>query len=362
MEIKTWDDGKVSDVTNSKYDENAVLLRKSKNSEGHSNETSEETRDTKSSDLGENGMPFYHELDNASQEEKYMEQKFRKQLNGEARRAVACSVHENIRLIVHRPEVKLIHREQYFSLSKKLEPVIRELVRKTEPLLEHEVSADFMKHRAYGSKFNADNIIYQDFRYFARKRPPEEEASLAVALRIDESASMNAFGRLEAARCAAAAVYELCSRCGIPILIYGDTADRSRLEQMSVFAYSDFEKADPDDRFRLMNIQGRSNNRDGMALRILGEKLLASPKQNKLLISISDGQPKATPNYTGDFAIEDMRNTIKEYKRKGITFLAAAIGQDKDVICDIYGRSCFLDITDLKQFPTRLMQMIVRYL
>jgi hypothetical protein len=43
-------------------------------------------------------------------------------------------------------------------------------------------------------------------------------------------------------------------------------------------------------------------------------------------------------------------------------FLAAAIGQDKDVISDIYGRSCFLDITDLQQFPVRLMKMIVRYL
>lgn len=362
MEIRTTDDGMVSDANDSESDENAIILRKSANSEGHSNETSEETQNTRSSDIGENGMPFYHQMDSTMQEDLHREKMFRKQLNQEARKAVIGSVHEGIRLIVHRPEVMPSHRDEYYNLSKTLAPIIKELVRKTEPLLEHEAAVHFTKHHVYGSQFKADSLINQDFRYFAKKRPPEEETSLAVALRIDESASMSAFGRLEAAKRAAVAVYEFCDQCGIPVLIYGDTADRSRLEQMSVFAYSDFGKKDPEDRFRLMNIQGRSNNRDGMALRILGEKLLTSPKRTKLLISISDGQPKATPDYTGDYAIEDMKKTLKEYRRKGITFLAAAIGQDREMISDIYGRSCFLDITDLQQFPVRLMQMIIRYL
>ena len=52
----------------------------------------------------------------------------------------------------------------------------------------------------------------------------------------------------------------------------------------------------------------------------------------------------------------------KEYRRKGITFLAAAIGQDKDTICDIYGKESFLYITDLRQLPVRLVKVIARYL
>jgi nitric oxide reductase activation protein len=150
--------------------------------------------------------------------------------------------------------------------------------------------------------------------------------------------------------------------CDIPILIYGDTADVSKLEQMSVFAYTDYEKEDSNDSYRFMGIRGRSNNRDGMALRIIAERLAASTKQTKLLISISDGQPKAMEDYTGILAIADMQNTIAEYERKGITFLAAAIGQDKDIISDIYGKERFLDITDLKEFPTKLVQIIARYL
>ncbi|WP_242831366.1 vWA domain-containing protein [Desulfitobacterium dehalogenans] len=338
------------------------MLRKAANSEGQSNKASEETQNTRNSDLGEYGNPNYHQMNSCDQEDKRKKQEFRKQLNQDARKTLVGTIHQGIKLIVHRPEAILQQREEYYRLSSEIMPVIRELVRKAKPLLEHEVSVDFARHHVYGSRFHAESIASKDFRYFAKKRPPEEAPSLAVALRIDESASMSAFGRLGAAKGAAIAVYEFCDQCDIPLLIYGDTADRSKMEQMSVYAYSDFSKKEADDRFRLMHIQGRSNNRDGLALRILSEKLLTAPKQTKLLISISDGQPKATPDYTGSFAVEDVQNTIKEYSRKGITFIAAAIGQDKDIISQIYGKDRFLDITDLNHLPTQLVNMITRYL
>lgn len=312
--------------------------------------------------MGEYGNPNYHQMNSCDQEEKLKEQEFRKQLNQDARKILEGTIHQGIKLIIHRPEAALPQREEYYRLSSGIMPVIRELVRKAMPLLEHEVAVDFARHYVYGSRFHAESIASKDFRYFARKRPPEEVPSLAVALRIDESASMSAFGRLDAAKRAAVAVFEFCDRCGIPLLIYGDTADRSKMEQMSVYAYSDFSKKEADDCFRLMHIQGRSNNRDGMALRILSEKLLTASKQTKLLISISDGQPKATPDYTGSFAVEDVQNTIKEYTRKGITFIAAAIGQDKNVISQIYGKDRFLDITDLNELPTQLARIITHYL
>ena len=99
-----------------------------------------------------------------------------------------------------------------------------------------------------------------------------------------------------------------------------------------------------------------------MALRVLSEKLAKAPQTTKLLISLSDGQPKAMPDYSGKLAVEDMKQIIKEYGRKGVIFLAAAIGQDKDAICEIYGQEHFIDISDLKQLPMRLVQIITRYL
>ncbi|WP_051620445.1 cobaltochelatase CobT-related protein [Paenibacillus sp. UNC451MF] len=317
-----------------------------------------------SSDRGENGTPKYHQAnpETMSEEGQQKERDYRKKLNRDAREVVSDSIHKGVKLIVHRPDYDREAQEEYDSLSKELVPVVREIARKTLPLLEHETSAEFARNQYYGSKFQADSVAYKDFRYFAKKLPPTESPSLVVGLRVDESASMAAFGRLEAAKRAVIAVYEFCQLCHIPIMIYGDTADASKLEQMSIYAYTDWDKTDSNDRFRLMGIRARSNNRDGMALRIMADRLAGSAQLTKLLISISDGQPKAMDDYTGNYAIKDMQQTIAEYERKGITFLAAAIGQDKDVINQIYGNERFLDITNLTELPAKLVRIISRYL
>lgn len=360
MELYISENGEYAAETD-KADKNAIRLRKSADSEGHSDTSSDENTDVSSNDNGENGTPFYHELDKSVTSE-LQKKEFRKQLNMEARQSIQGSCHEAIKLIVHRPEATVQNREEYHNMAAALLPVIRELIRKTNPLLEHEVSAEFAKSQLYGTKFCADQAASLDFRVFARKRPPAEEPSLAVALRIDESASMSAFGRLDAAKQAAIALYEFCTGCGIPIMVYGDTADRSKLEQMSIYAYVDFESKDAGEKYALMNIQARSNNRDGMALRIISDRLLNAPQKTKLIISISDGQPKAIPDYTGEKAVHDMKDTLQEYRRKGIQFLAAAIGQDKEAIRELYGAENTLDITDLKQLPARLVQIIARFL
>lgn len=343
-------------------DPNAVHLRKSRDSEGHSDQTSRSKAEkTQSSDNGEDGAPIYHEME-PERLTKQQKMDFRKRLNQQARESVKGSIHQHVKLIVHRPEAAEENEIEYRKQVSGLMPVIRELIQKTMPLLEHETASEFAAAQLYGTNFCANRVAAQDFRYFARKRPPEEDPSLAVALRIDESASMSAFGRLDAAKQAAIALYEFCHGCHIPVMIYGDTADRSPMEQMSLYSYVDFDSKDPDEKYSLINIQGRSNNRDGMAVRIIADRLLAAPQKTKLFISISDGQPKAMPDYTGDLAVADMQKTLQEYRRKGVLFLAAAIGQDKEIISDIYGNENTLDITDLKQLPARLVQIIARYL
>lgn len=360
MELHISEDGEFSAETE-EANKNAIRLRKAPDSEGHSDTSSGEITDVSGNDNAKNGVPLYHDLDRSTIN-KFDKKEFRKQLNVEARQSVQGTGHEEIKLIVHRPEASLEDREDYNKVASTLLPVIRELIRKTNPILEHELSAEFIKSQLYGMKFCADQVASRDFRVFSRKRPPTEEPSLAVALRIDESASMSAFGRLDAAKQAAIALYEFCTGCEIPILVYGDTADRSKFEQMSIYSYVDFESKDPEEKYALMKIQARSNNRDGMALRIISDRLLKVAQTTKLVISISDGQPKAMPDYTGQKAANDMKNTLQEYRRKGIQFLAAAIGQDKEAIRELYGAENTLDITDLKQLPARLVQVIARLL
>lgn len=373
VEIKTWgaiDPAVGVDAAQAEPDDGqAIALKKSADSEEGSSGSSanEDSAGEEGDENGEDGTPMYREPKPANetpekQDAKEKAREARKLLNREARDAVSESVHRDIKLIVHRPDFNAAMRAEYDELSGSLTPIIREIARQAMPLLEQEITAEFARNQAYGSKFQAESAVYRDFRTFARKKPPTESPSLAVALRIDESASMAAQGRLQAAKQAVIAVYEFCRMCGIPVLIYGDTADVSRLEQMSLFAYADFKDTDDNDCYRLMGMQARANNRDGMALRIIAEKLAAMPQHGKLLISISDGQPKAMPRYTGAEAMEDMSRTIGEYERKGVTFLAAAIGLDKGVIGDIYGNERYLDITELRELPVKLVNWIARHL
>ena len=60
-------------------------------------------------------------------------------------------------------------------------------------------------------------------------------------------------------------------------------------------------------------------------------------------------------------AEEDLRGIKQEYQRKGILFVAAAIGNDKQNIERIYGDS-FLDITDLNQLPMKLTSVVKRHI
>lgn len=80
----------------------------------------------------------------------------------------------------------------------------------------------------------------------------------------------------------------------------------------------------------------------------------------KILILVSDGQP-AAPGYYGSAAEEDLRGIRQEYRRKGVLFIAAAIGEDKQNIERIYGDS-FMDITDLNQLPVKLTAAVKRHM
>ena len=62
----------------------------------------------------------------------------------------------------------------------------------------------------------------------------------------------------------------------------------------------------------------------------------------KILTLISDGSPYAV-NYGGETAKADLRMAKQELHKMGVTLFSAAIGDDREVIEDIYGDS-FLNI------------------
>lgn len=290
------------------------------------------------------------------------EKELRKELNKKARSAMKGTIHEKEGLIIQRPKFTKEDVAKAQDLTQEVLPVVTRLTKKITDILENDQSEVYGKGKYSGTRFDASRVAYGDYRTFDKKNPPHEEPSLALALRIDESGSMLKDERIKNARLAALAVASFAEKVNIPLMIYGDTADLSSREKTSIYSYKEFS----DDYLylgaKLVTMKPRQNNRDGVSLRLLSQKLAEENATTKLLINISDGQPKALPDYTGTKAKEDIQAVMTEFERQGIIYLAAAIGDDKEAIKTIYGSERFLDISDLETFPEDLIQLISRYL
>lgn len=290
-----------------------------------------------------------------------LDKQLKRELNKEARQLMKGTIHEKEGMIVHRPKFAVINPE-VATIRQEIDPIVDSLSRQILDLLENEQSETYQKGKYEGQRFNASRVAYGDLRQFDKKNPPHEQPSLAVALRIDESGSMVREDRMLAAKKAAFAISAFAKKVRITLLIYGDTADVSTREKTSVFSYKEFSDSFEWLEQKLVTMKPRQNNRDGAVLRLIAGKLTEQPATTKLIVNISDGQPKALPDYTGAKAKKDIQEVLTEYERQGIVFISAAIGQDKEEIKEIYGASRFVDITDLSTFPKQLIQLISRYL
>jgi len=183
---------------------------------------------------------------------------------------------------------------------------------------------------------------------------------MAVAVLVDESGSMGWHDRITSARTAAIVMYDFCTSLGIPLAVYGHTEEWDGKPIVNIYNYTEFDSVDRNDRFRIMDMSSRGSNRDGAALRFVAERLEKRSEKIKILIIISDGQP-AGEGYGGTAAEADLRGIKKEYKNKGVTMFAAAIGEDKPNIERIY-KEGFLDITDINRLPMFLTKLVVSYL
>ncbi len=208
-----------------------------------------------------------------------------------------------------------------------------------------------------GRRLEARALPRNDGKVFSKNALPNEIPQLSVGLLLDESGSMGCADRCTYARATAIILHDFCESLDIPVMIYGHSTSG---DDVHLYSYAEFEGFDNNDKYRLMDIHARGSNRDGAALRFVAEQLSKRTEDVKILILVSDGQP-AHWGYSGTAAEEDLRGIKQEYQRKGILFIAAAIGDDKQNIERIYGNS-FLDITDLSQLPIKLTSIIKKHL
>ncbi len=286
-----------------------------------------------------------------------MENELSEELQSEAGRINYGNAHRGIKMVINRMSyVNPAYKTMYQTVSSPLLTLSKRMQKQVMQVLKDNRAGGKQTNLLMGRRLNARSFVRDDGKVFYNNRLPQDSAELAVALLVDESGSMHSCDRITSARGAAIVVYDFCKKLGIPVMISGHSTAHKTVE---MYSYAEFDSVDGNDMYRLMDMTARSGNRDGAALRYVSEKLSKRSEKTKLLILISDGQP-ADDNYYGTAAEADLRGIKQEYKNKGITMFAAAIGNDKDNIERIYGDG-FLDITELNMLPTNLTKLIARY-
>lgn len=287
-----------------------------------------------------------------------LEQDRLSELNQEAQAISYGDIHKGVPVRVNRmTEVPPDLVAQYDAIAGPLLAISKQLQKSLLRQLRDRQRGGKQTGLLMGRRLDAHALFRNDGKVFTKNALPIQPPEMAVGLLLDESGSMASCDRATYARASAIILYDFCQALHVPVMVYGHSTGSKGVE---LYSYSEFDAIDREDKYRLVDISARESNRDGAALRFVAERLSHRPEELKLLILVSDGQPADT-GYYGTAAEEDLRGIQQEYRRKGILFVAAAIGDDKENIERIYGDS-FLDITDLNQLPVKLTQVVKRFL
>lgn len=284
------------------------------------------------------------------------EEELTEELREEARRVRLGNAHKGVNLTIHRHTVideSMV--EQYREVAPPLELLAKKMLAIVAPYLRDEDAMDKVTGLFSGPYLDINRLHEPQRGIFYQRRTADEGFDVAVAVLNDISGSMNTADRITAAKSASLVVYDFCFKAGIPVTVYGHCAAD---DGVHLFSYAEFDAVDGNDRYRIMDMSPMGWNRDGAALRYVCEKLLKRPEHIKLLILASDGAPN-DGDYCGSAAEADLRGIKREYTNKGITFVAAAIGDDRPTIERIYGKS-FMDVGDLKKLPQNLVNVLMR--
>lgn len=273
------------------------------------------------------------------------------------------SGHRKVKKVVKRASsIPEAVKMKYFLYECQVKRSMRKLQAYMLPILKkHDSKTD--RKLWFGKQLDTKYIANPSGAIFQKKNQKGDQISTAVAVLIDISDSMSGT-RIEYAKIAALCLYEFCRSAGIPIAVYGHHTDgylHKHLSDETVFLHCCTEfHTDVNDRYRILALHPWGANRDGVALIYMGEKLLQRPEKHKILTIISDGIPNAN-YYKGEKAKKDLKRIREQLMKRGVTFLAAAIGADKKAIQDIYQES-YLDISDIEKLPIMLSKQVMKYI
>ena len=196
------------------------------------------------------------------------------------------------------------------QLSNKLQLSYQDrIVRKT-----HLRSGDLDTQRIAEAGIGVVNVYAQQFS--VKSKP------VSVALLVDESGSMYCNERIERAReCAVLFQEALKQLPGVQLYIYGHSADEKAGGTTELYVY---QEPGYHPKTALGGVRARANNRDGVAIEQVGQRVRQSSADACVLFVISDGEP-AADEYGGWAAIQQTRRAVAQLEKDNFTVIQIAI-------------------------------------
>ena len=151
-------------------------------------------------------------------------------------------------------------------------------------------------------------------RVFTKRRLPDA-TEMAVAVAVDMSGSMSG-AKIAVAQKTAIALAEVFGKLGIPLYLFGFSADMNGFD-VSHFHFINWSNK-KSDRLRLLGIKACVDNFDGYSIRYATELLRRKDAEKKLLLVISDGNPAAMA-YRYANGIQDVQLAVNEANRVATT-------------------------------------------
>lgn len=265
--------------------------------------------------------------------------------------------HKHVKVHIIRDNSIPFNADQiYNEYYRNIKAVSRNLQRQIRNVL-MEASDDAPIKSVVGPRLKAERSWQLDGKMFEKEKFPDDIPETVIGVLIDQSGSMSANAsdgesRINLARRCAIMLDDFAAGLRIPVMVAGH---HTVTDGTAIHVYVPW-KSTKKDRLSLIGMQPNGCNRDGLALGTMVNMLAKRPEEIKMLFIISDGKPNDT-GYRGNVAKLDLQSICKQASNANVEIVACGIGDDKDVLKDIYGDR-FLNISDLHNLPKLLVRMV----
>ncbi|MCP3738998.1 vWA domain-containing protein [Rossellomorea sp. BNER] len=263
----------------------------------------------------------------------------------------------------------LEEKRNYQLLKGHISPYQKKLKKMIEKTLEHKkvqprTDLHFGRLNKKLLRFKLD----KNPRMFYKKQNPSHEIDAVFSLLVDCSASM--FDKMDQTKNGIALFHESLKSVRVPHEIIGfweDTNEATKTHQPNYFKpVMDFSNSiKPESGTEIMQLHPEEDNRDGLAIRIMTQRLLKRSEKQKFLLVFSDGEPAAM-GYEQN-GIVDTHEAVLDARKQGIevinVFLANGEIEEgqRNIIQNIYGKFSIL-VSNVEELPDVLFPLLRRLL